>query len=721
MRPLLDTLRATLMGLACLTPCATASAVAANDAASDAQANAAATELDRITVTMRLQQVPAFELPASLSTVSLADTDSNGVNLSDALGGVPGVLARDRQNYAQDTQLSIRGAGARATFGVRGIRLYADGIPGTMPDGQGQISHFNLLAADRVEILRGPFSALYGNSSGGVVQIWSAAPTTAPESTEQASYGRDDSWTLGGRLRGSGGAFGYNVAVQRFATDGYRAHSAARRDSGNALLRLDLRQAGQLDLIANAFHSPQAQDPLGLTAEQLREDPRQTTAVALQYNTRKSIRQNQLGALYTLPLRNGHSLRTLVYGGQRAVTQFLSIPPGAQANPLNSGGVVDLDSTFDGTDLRWSWRGEVAGRRAELNLGTTFERQHQHRRGFENFVGDALGVRGNLRRDSLDDADNFDQYAQGWWQVAPRWSLLLGARHSSVRFHSRDRYVSARNPDDSGSRRYSQTTPVAGLTFAPSEDLRFYLSAGRGFETPTLNELAYRADGGAGLAFDLGAATSRNLELGSKWRGAHGATLEAALFRADTDNEMAVARNVGGRSSYRNVGRGRRQGFELSSSLPLSAQWSFDLAWTWLDAHFRDRFALCDSSGCSTANVAVPAGTRIPGTARNQLGASLNWRNGPWHAAFSAIGAGNVTVNDQGNARAPGYALLDVSTGYHWQLPSGSLSTWLRLDNLLDKRYIGSVIVNEGNGRYYEPAPGRGINVGGRWQWGGDQ
>lgn len=690
-------------------------------ASADEAGTTAATELDRITVTMRLQQVPAFELPASLATVGLDERDSNGVNLSDALGGVPGVLARDRQNYAQDTQLSIRGFGARSTFGVRGIRLYADGIPGTMPDGQGQLSHFNLLAGDRVEILRGPFSALYGNSSGGVVQLWSAAPTQAPETTLQGSYGRDDSWTLGGRLRGSAGAFGYNVAVQRFATDGYRPHSAARRDSGNALLRFDLDQAGTLDLIANGFNAPQAQDPLGLTADQIRANPRQTATVATQYDTRKSVRQNQLGALYTLPFGNGQQLRALAYGGQRDVTQFLSIPPGAQANPLNSGGVVDLGSQFDGSDLRWSWRGQLAGRTAELNLGTSFERQHQHRRGFENFIGDSLGVRGALRRDSLDDADNLDQYAQAWWQFAPRWSLLAGARHSSVRFRSRDRYVTARNPDDSGSRRFSQTTPVAGITFAPNDDLRLYLSAGRGFETPTLNELAYRADGAAGLAFDLRSATSRNVELGGKWRAGNGATLEAALFRADTDDEMAVARNVGGRSSYRNVGKARRQGFELSAGLPLNTHWSFDLAWTWLDASFRDAFALCDSAGCTAANVSVPAGTRIPGTARNQFGANLNWRSGAWHAALEASGVSDVSVNDQGSARAAGYALLDLSAGYRWALASGSLSTWARVDNLLDKQYVGSVIVNEGNGRYYEPAPGRGISVGARWQWGGDR
>lgn len=679
-----------------------------------------AVTLDRIVVSStRLEGVRAFDVPASISVIGLEDgSDRANASVSEALDGVPGLLARERQNYAQDTQLSIRGFGARSTFGVRSLRLYADGIPATMPDGQGQVSHFNLQAADRIEVMRGPFSALYGNSSGGVVQIWSAdGDDGGLDARVQATHGRDDTRTLAARLRGSAGKVGYHVAASVFDTDGWRDHSAARRESVNLKLRVPVGAHASLDLVANHFDAPDAQDPLGLTWQQAQDNPRQATAVAQQYNTRKSASQDQLGLLYHHSFDRGHSLRLMAYGGQRDVEQYLPLPIAAQTNPLNSGGVIDLDNRYAGSDLRWSWQGQWLQRPVELSAGLNADRQRQHRQGFENHASGVLGVRGALRRDERNEVDNFDQYAQAWWQFTPRWSLLAGLRHSEVRFASEDRYIRTGNPDDSGRVDYGRTTPVAGLMFAPSEQWRWYLSAGRGFETPTFNELGYRADGGAGLAFDLLPAVSRNVELGSKWRSASGATFEAALFRADTDDELAVARNVGGRSSFRNVGSARRQGVELSSTWPLATAWQLELAYTYVDATFRNDFPICTAAGCTTPTTLVVAGTRIPGVAEQQFSGRLQWTGDVWRAGAQAVAVGGVTVNDLGSERSPGYALLHLDVARDWRVGQGRLRGFARIDNVLDHRYIGSVIVNEGNGRFYEPGPGRGLMLGLRWHW----
>ena len=677
--------------------------------------------LDRVVVTAtRLESVTAFDTPASTGVVALVDGGARPqAALSEVLEGIPGVFARERQNLAQDTQLSIRGFGARSTFGVRGLRLYADGVPATMPDGQGQVSHFNLLGADRVEVLRGPFSALHGNSSGGVIQLWSDIPDDGREARAQASVGSHDSTVIGARVRGAGDVLGYSLSASVLDTQGYRDHSAARRESLNARLRLKPGD-GTLDLVLNHFDAPDAQDPLGLTRAQAWQAPRQAAPVAVQYDTRKSVRQDQLGAVYERPLAAGHRLRAMAYGGRRDVEQYLALPITAQGNPLNSGGVIDLANDYGGADLRWSWTGDLAGRPFELAAGINADRQRQHRRGYENFVGTSLGVRGTLRRDERNQVGNADQYAQAWWRLAPRWSLLVGVRHSRVDFRSDDAYVTATNPDDSGRVVYERTMPVAGVVFAPTDAFRVYASTGRGFETPTFNEVGYRADGGAGLAFDLRPATSRNTELGVKWRGRQGARVEAAVFRADTDDELAVARNVGGRSSFRNVGAARREGVELQADLPLHDAWQLQLAYTWLDATFRDSFPICTASGCASPVVQVVAGTRIPGIARQQASARLRWQGAQWSVAAQLSAIGNVTVNDTGSERAPGYSVLNLELVRDWTLRQGRLQAFARVDNALDRFHIGSVIVNEGNGRFYEPGTDRTFTLGLRWLWAED-
>ncbi|WP_372375364.1 TonB-dependent receptor family protein [Xanthomonas axonopodis pv. cajani] len=682
----------------------------------------AATSIQRLPAVQvdaaRVRGVDDFDLPASFTVVAADDDNRRGAQMSELLDGIPGLVARDRQNYAQDTQLSIRGFGARSTFGVRGVRLLVDGIPASMPDGQGQLSHFNVLGAERVEVLRGPFSALYGNSSGGVLQLWSADGHPDDPWRLRATYGSNATVNVGAQLLGQQGAVHYNVAANRFDTDGFRAHSRAKRDSVNAKLGFDLAEGSRLDLVLNHLDAPDAQDPLGLTRAQFNADPAQATSVATQFNTRKSVRQSQAGAIFTQQLDN-QTLRLMAYGGQRSVEQFLAIPVAVQRNPLHSGGVIDLDSNYDGADARWAWQGEALGRPLQLTVGANVDRQRQHRTGHENFVGDTLGVKGPLRRNQRDEVENVDQFAQLWWQWSDRWAALLGVRHSEVRFESDDHYIVGRNPDDSGRRDYSATTPVAGIVFRADEDLRFYASVGRGFETPTFNELGYRSDGGAGLALDLGAATSRNYEVGSKWRAQSGAAVEFAVFRADTDDELAVASNTNGRSTYRNIGATRRQGAELSWQQPIGATQQLQLAYTFVDATVRDGYLTCASSGCATPTAAVASGSRLPGVPRQQLFARWQWQPAQWQFAAESVASGATVVNDLATERAPGYALVNLEASRRWSTTQGALRTFARADNVLDRQYVGSVIVNDGNGRYYEPGPDRTYTVGLQWDFGG--
>ena len=682
-------------------------------------AGADPTPLPPVVVTATRDPQPAFDVPASIDSVAVGDAGTPGINPSEYLAGVPGLLARDRQNYAQDEQLSIRGFGARSTFGVRGVRLYADGIPATMPDGQGQTSHFSLDSADRIEVLRGPFSALYGNSSGGVIQIFTAEGTAPSELRAGLDGGYWGTYRIGLGARGSDGMLGYNVDLSHFYTDNYRGHGRAERTNGNARLDVRFDDERKLTLLANTLNQPNADDPLGLTRSQFDSDPRQPQPVAVQFDTRKGVRQDQVGAIYEQAFAGDQNLRVLGYYGQRDIEQFQAIPLSVQAKPTSPGGVIDLDGDYAGGDARWSWHGALAQRPFDLSIGLSFDEQNTHRLGYNNFSGNTLGVPGDLRRDEQDDVYNFDQYLQATWDVAEHWLLSAGARHNDVHFQVDDNYITATNGDDSGRVEYSATTPVAGVMFRAGAAWHLYAAYGDGFETPTFNELGYRPDGSSGINYHLIPARSRNGEIGSKLRYGDGAEFDVAVFQAQTRHELAVATSSGGRTTYQNIDRARRRGVEAGLTQPLGHGWRIEAGYTWLEATFRSAFLTCpEATPCTTPDTPVAAGARIPGVPQSDLHAAARYGAATgWNATIEAEAAAKTPVNDLNTQFAPGYGVLNAGVGYALDRGNAHISTFLRLDNAFDHRYVGSVIVNESNGRYYEPAPGRTLFAGVTITW----
>ena len=668
-----------------------------------------------VVVTATRTEARPFDVPASIDRVDgdAARDDRAQVNISESLGGVPGLVARDRQNYAQDVQISVRGFGARASFGLRGVRVYVDGIPATFPDGQGQITNVDIGSIDRIEVLRGPASALYGNSAGGVIQVFTQDGAPQPTVDAGAAFGSNGVQRENAKASGRAGALGYVLSASHFQTDGWRDHSAARRDIANAKLTWDADDLGKFTFVANSVNLPEAQDPLGLTRPVYDTNPRGVDAGALAFNTRKSIDQSQFGLVWERALGAAMGLRVMVYTGHRNTEQFQSITMGAQTSLLSPGGVIALSSDYDGADARWTWRSHLGGAPFTLVAGLAADWLGQHRLGYLNFTGSGTsavtGVQGALRRDERDVATDVDPYLQAVWQLTPDWSLSAGARHSSVRIASTDHYITPANGDDSGSRRYERTLPVLGMLYAVTPQVHLYANAGRGFETPTLNELAYRADGAPGLNFGLRPATSDNLEAGVKTQLPGLGELTAAVFETRTHDEIVTYNNSGGRSTYQNVGSTRRRGVELGWSQTWFDNLRAQLAWSTLDATYRNSFESCNLSPCPlSSQQLVQAGNRMPGVARSSLYGAFGWSPPQgWRAGVDVRVLGKVYVNDINSDAAAGYVSASANAGYVAVVGPWRLSGFVRSDNLLNRRYAGSVIVNEGNGRYFEPAPGR--------------
>src|SRR5437763_781329 len=349
---------------------------------------------DPITVTATRRAERAFDVPASVDTIEAAALHDGQpqVNLSETLFRIPGVFAANRQNYAQDLQISSRGFGARAAFGVRGVRLYQDGIPVTMPDGQGQTGSFSLLSAERVEVLRGPFSTLYGNASGGVISVFSEIGTPSPTATITGGAGSYQMWTAGAKLRATTGSASYVAAASEFQTDGFRDHSSARRDLFNAKLRFDATDATRVTLIGNYQYQPETQDPLGLTRAQWDANPRQVDPSAIQFDTRKTVNQTQGGAGVDHQINADTSLHVGAYIGRRLIRQYLALSGVA---PTSSGGVADLDRDFGGIGARVTWHTQALGSPLALTVGGDVDRMREQRQGFVNNNGTAGDVRRN--------------------------------------------------------------------------------------------------------------------------------------------------------------------------------------------------------------------------------------------------------------------------------------------------------------------------------------
>ena len=546
---------------------------------------------------------------------------------------------------------------------------------------------------------------LYGNAAGGVLQITTRDPRPEGGAGAAVALGSFGQRSVGASIDFGDRTLGGLVDVSHFSTDGWRDHSAAQRTHLNSKWIARPDADTQVTALLNLFDQPRAQDPLGLTRAQWQADPRQSTSQAQTFNTRKSVSQYQLGAVLERRLGPHDDLRVRAYGGTRALTQYL---PFSGAAATSAGGVVDLDRRYGGIGWAWTHQARLdSGLPLRWTVGMDIDRLTEQRQGFVNLSD---GTPGALRRDERDRAGNTDVFAQLDALLSPTWRMVAGLRTSQVRLAVADQFIALPgNPDDSGERTWRHTSPVLGLVWSASDALNLYANLGRGFETPTLAESAYSV-GSTGPNMALQASRSLQAEVGLKWRGT-GYQLDAAWFDARSRDEIVPAATVNGRSIYQNADRVRRRGLEMAWSGTTGA-WRPQLSYTFLDAFFASPYA-------DAAGQAIDTGNRLPGTARHTARlAFVHHPGSAWQWGADLNLSGKVFVNDRNTDAAPGFAVAGLHASHtlrnqgstRWQI-------WARLENLFDRNYAGSLVVNDGNGRFFEPAAGRRWMVGLRAQF----
>ncbi|MBT8337247.1 MAG: TonB-dependent receptor [Gemmatimonadetes bacterium] len=614
---------------------------------------------------------------------------TNGAFLADVLRALPGLEIQNRHNFAVGERLSVRGFGARAQFGVRGLRAILDGIPATLPDGQTTLDHVDPAALARVELLRGPGSAWYGNGAGGVLLLETRAPEPGRRIDARVLVGELGRRELTARASDGGsraGDPGTTLGVTRIDWDGFRSNPVDGGTYGGAertvLTATHRRTLGDGELRISAVGLDlDAENPGSLPLDSIDDPDRSAWGFNVRQRTGKTVRQGQVGASWRGAFTGSLGAEVAVWGVARELR-----------NPI-PGTVVEVDRTGGGARLG------VDGRMgsAAWAAGVEVELQSDDRRNFDNDDG----RNGPLELDQTERVRGVALFARTGTSLGPA-DLQAAIRWDAVRFKADDRFVSPSNPDDSGARTLDALSPSLGVRL-PVGSFDIFASVGSFLETPTTTELVNRPDGGGGFNPDLEPTRGWTGELGVRGSAGNRIGWELVAFNTELRDELVPFEvpSDPGRSYFRNVGESRHRGIEAAVRAVLSDELSLRSAYTRVDARFQDGLG------------PDVDGNRIPGRSPARLETRADWSRSAFAASLDLTWSDAVPVDDEGTTEAPSWFRVDARLGLTpVALSSASFAPWVEVGNITDADYIGSVTVNAFGGRYFEPAPGRTLSVG---------
>jgi iron complex outermembrane receptor protein len=669
------------------------------------------------TVTVTRAALPLSKTPRAVQTVDRAEISAARPTwgLDEALFTVPGVLVANRYNFSVDQRVSIRGFGARSAFAVRGVKVLLDGIPQTLPDGQGQLTNVEFGEADRIDVLRGSSSALFGNASGGVISISTLPPAPHQLSQEvRVTVGAFDrqnrrnwsKWLSGTRLPvGDGGA---RITVARLNYEGERDHTEADLRSLNARLWLPVPSGWSLAVMADVGDQPVANNPGTLTLAELRANRDTAARLNLLRDAGKDVLQVQGGATLKRTDADGHEAALTVFGLTRDL-----------ANPLPQA-YINVGRHAYGVRASATRPLRVGSRRALMTAGVDVQWQRDDRQNYSYAVPTAAlttpdNTRDTLILDQFETVTELGPFVQGVFDITGKVSLTAGLRYDRVSFGVEDRHTSD-GTDDSGRRLMDAVSRTLGVAVSPSPALTAYANVGTSFETPTTTELANRPTGAGGFNPDLEPQTATNFEIGARGIVDSRANWSVALFQANVRDEL-ISFEVPdplfpGRRYFRNAGSARHRGFEIGAAVGFARGLELISSWTYSDFEYTDyRIGSFDLKGRA-----------LPGIPKHALRLGLRaqpaFARGGWADVDFAYSSG-VSVDDTLATAVPvdGWGVTNVRLGWQGSVGRVRVAPFVALNNVFNKKYVGSVVINAAPiggapGRYYEPAPGRNLYIG---------
>ncbi len=651
-----------------------------------------ADDLEEIVVQATRMSRPLDSVPAAISVVNQTQIQlgRQQLGLDEALNRVPGLFMQNRYNFAQDLRVSIRGFGARSAFGIRGVKILVDGIPETLPDGQGQVDSIDLGAARQIEVLRGPSSSYYGNASGGVISVLSERGQETPFANVRLSAGDYGARKFQAKAGGQTDRVNYFVSVSDSELDGYREHSETENTQLSGRLEFDLGSRGSLLAVANYTDQPISNDPGGINLAQAQADPRSARDRNLSFDGGEALEQTRVGFVYSLPVGDAGDLQVRNYYVSRDFNNRL---------PFAGGGAVDLQRFFAGGGISYTHRGSLGGRPNRVVVGLDYDDQDDHRRRFNN----NMGVLGALTLDQDERVTSTGLFIQDELSISDNMQLSFGVRFDEVEFDVGDRFLG--DGDDSGVRRLDDVSPMIGLLANLSPEVTVYGTYSTSFETPTTTEYA-NPSGAGGFNPSIEPQAATNLEVGLRGAAGTRTRYELALFDIDVEDELIPYEIPGspGRDFFANAGRSSRKGLEATLLSRPTERVDITLSYTYSDFTFAD---FLDDNGNDYS------GNRIPGTVEQLVFAEVSYRHpAGWFGALDALHVGDQYANNANTVADDAYTLVNLRLGFDSSRGGATISPFVGVNNLFDQAYNSNIRINAFGGRYYEPGPERNVYAG---------
>ena len=662
------------------------------------QTSVAANEIDagvieEVVVTSSRTGQSLLDIPSAVSIVGEQDIQlgRQQLGLDESLNRVPGLFSQNRYNFTQDLRISIRGFGARANFGIRGIKMYVDDIPSTLADGQSGVDDVDLGSATRIEVIRGPSSALYGSSSGGVISMYTEDGPEKPFVEAGVTIGEYDQQKYQVKTGGQHERINYLFNASHLTMDGYRDNSEVEHSLINSKIRFDIDDSSSLTMIINAADSPTANDPGGVTTANIAADRRQAQPRNLSSNSGEEFDQQKIGFVYRKAFGDKHDLTLRNYYLWKDFQTFL--PIGTHIPFVSDDGVVEFDRFFFGGGAKYTYSDMLFGRPNRFTIGFDVDIQEDDRQRFLNNAG----VKGALSFDQLEEAEAVGVYFRNEFLILDNLELTLGGRYDSIDMSVDDRFLA--NADQSSELDFSEFNPSVGLTWTPVDDVHIYANYATSFETPTFTELANPARD-TGFNVDLGgfnnvtAQTADSFEIGMKLSALDKVYIDMAVYTMQVDDEISNVSTVGSRGVFTNADTDR-QGFEISLLADLLEGLQLTAAYTYSDFEF-DRVS---------SNPALE-GNNLPGLPEHQFFAELAYRHDSgFYAIWDILYIDEFFANNANSTVNASSTVANIRAGYQAQVGNWRISPYLGLNNMFDEKYNSNVRINGFGGRLFEPAP----------------